>query len=73
MTLPLIIVGIVLITVGLVSLSYQGITYTNRETMLNLGPIKATTDTEKSISLPPMLGGLALAGSVVVLAGAGRS
>lgn len=43
MTLPLIIIGIVLIAVGLVSFAYQGITDTNRETMLNLGPIKATT------------------------------
>jgi hypothetical protein len=36
MTLPLIIIGIVLIAVGLVSLAYQGITYTRRETVLDL-------------------------------------
>jgi hypothetical protein len=73
MKLPLIIIGIVLIAVGLVSLAYQGITYTSRETVLNVGPIKATADTQKTIPLAPILGGLALAGGIVPLAGAWRS
>ncbi|HEV2055779.1 MAG TPA: DUF3185 domain-containing protein [Methylomirabilota bacterium] len=73
MKLPLIIIGIVLIAVGLVSLVYQGITYTSRETVVNLGPIKATADTQKTIPLSPILGGLALAGGVILLAGAWRS
>jgi len=71
--LPLIIIGIVLIAVGLVSLAYQGITYTSRETVVNLGPIKATADTQKTIPLPPILGGLALAGGVTLLVGVWRS
>ena len=73
MTLPLIVIGIVLIAVGLVSLAYEGITYTSRETALDVGPIKATADTQKTIPLPPILGGLALAGGVTLLAGAWRS
>jgi uncharacterized membrane protein len=72
MKLPLIIIGIVLIAVGLVSLAYQGITYTSRETVLNLGPIKTTADTQKTIPVPPILGGLVLAGGVILLAGAWR-
>ena len=72
MKLPLIIIGIVLIAVGLVSLAYQGITYTSRETMLDLGPIKATADTQKTIPMPLILGGLALAGGVTLLVGAWR-
>ena len=68
MKLPLLI-----IVVGLVSLAYQGITYTSRETVLNLWPIKATADTQKTISLPPILGGLALAGGVTLLVGAWRT
>ncbi len=73
MKLALIIIGIVLIAVGLVSLAYQAVTYTSRETVLDLGPITATPATEKTIPLPPILGGLALAGSVIVLVGARRS
>jgi len=51
-----------------VSLAYQGITYTTREKVLEVGPIKATAEKEKTIPLPPILGGLALAGGVVLLA-----
>jgi len=71
--LPLAIIGVVLIAIGLVSLAYQGITYTSRETVLDLGPIKATADTQKTIPVPPILGGLALAGGAVLLVGAWRS
>ena len=73
MKLPLILIGIVLIAAGLVSLAYQGITYTSRETALDVGPIKATADTQKTIPVSPILGGLALAGGVTLLAGAWRS
>lgn len=61
------LVAIVLIAIGVVSLAYQGITYTTREKILDLGPIKATAEKEKTIPLPPILGGLALAGGVVLL------
>ena len=72
MKLPLIIIGIVLIAVGLVSLAYQGITYTSRETVLEGGPIKASADKEERIPLPPILGGIALAGGVALLLGTWR-
>ena len=72
MKLPLIIIGIVLIAVGLVSLAYQGITYTSRETMVEVGPLKATADKQRTIPLPPILGGIALAGGVALLLGTWR-
>ena len=73
MKLPLIIIGVILISVGLVALAYQGITYTSRETVLKLGSIKATADRQRTIPVPPILGGLALAGGVTVLVGAWRA
>ena len=66
---PLVIVGIVLILLGIVALSYKRITYTSEEKIAEIGPLKATAEREKSIPLPPVLGGLALlvgAGMVVV-------
>ena len=66
-TNPITIVGIVLIVLGIVALAYQGITYTSRETIIDIGPIKATADTQKTIPLSPLLGGLALVGGVVLV------
>ena len=67
---PLMIVGILLVLLGIVALSYQRITYTTEEKIAEIGPLKATAEREKSIPLPPVLGGLALvAGAVMVAAG----
>lgn len=66
------LVSIVLIALGVVSLAYEGITYTTREKIVEVGPIKATAEREKTIPLPPILGGLALAGGIVLLVVAAR-
>ena len=61
------IVGTALIVLGLVALVYQGITYTSRETVLDVGPLHATADRQKTLPLPPVVGILAVAGGVVLL------
>ena len=73
-TKAIIILGAVLIILGVVALSYQGITYTKREKILDIGPVQATADREKTIPLPPLLGGLSLAGGIaLVIVGAMKS
>lgn len=62
------ILGIILIVLGIFALAYQGISYTKREKVVDLGPIHATKDTTKTIPLPPVLGGLALVGGIVLIA-----
>jgi hypothetical protein len=64
---PITVVGIALIVLGIVAFAYKGITYTSRETVIDIGPIKATADTQKTIPLSPLLGGLALVGGVVLV------
>ncbi len=66
------IVGIVLIVLGIVALAYQGITYTTRDKILDLGPIKAEKETKHTIPLPPVLGGVAIVGGVALLLGSAR-
>jgi hypothetical protein len=61
------IAGSLLILLGAIALMYQGITYTKREKVLDLGPIHATTETQKTIPLSPVVGGLALVGGIVIL------
>ncbi len=61
------LLAIALIVLGLLSLAYQGITYTTREEIVEIGPFKATKETRKTIPLPPILGGVALVSGVVLL------
>lgn len=61
------IVGIVLIVLGVVALAYQGITYTTREEVVDLGPLRVEAEEQRTIPLPPILGGLALVGGVVLV------
>lgn len=61
---PVTLVGILLVILGSLALAYQGISYTRQERLLDVGPIHATTETHKRIPLPPILGGLMLAGGV---------
>jgi uncharacterized membrane protein len=61
------LVGIVLVVLGIAAFAYQGITYTTREKVIDIGPIQASVDTKKTIPLPPLLGGLVLAGGIVLL------
>src|SRR5439155_14574598 len=61
------LVGIVLIVLGIFALTYHGFTYTTRERVVDIGPIKIDSDKTKTVPLPPILGGLALAGGVILL------
>lgn len=68
------LVGIALILLGIVAFAYQGISYTSREKVIDIGPLQASVDTKKTIPLPPILGGLLLAGGIVlVVVGTKRS
>ncbi len=64
---PIAIAGVVLIVLGVVALLYQGFTYTSRETVLDIGPVHATADRQKTFPLPPVLGIVAVAGGVALL------
>jgi hypothetical protein len=59
--------GVMLIVLGLVALVYQGISYTSRETVIDIGPVHATADRQRTLPLPPVLGIAAVAGGVVLL------
>jgi hypothetical protein len=60
-------IGILLIVLGGLALAYQGFNYTRQEKVLDIGPIHATREDQKHVSIPPVLGGLALAGGIALL------
>ncbi len=68
------IIGIILIAVGIIALAYGGFSYTKREKVIDAGPLQVSADKERTVPLPPILGGLCLAGGIVlVLAGSRKS
>jgi hypothetical protein len=64
---PITWLGILLVILGALALSYQGFNYTRQEKVLDVGPIHATAERHERVSIPPLLGGLALLGGVALL------
>jgi len=64
---PKIIIAIILIALGIAAFAYQGITYTTREKVVDLGPIQVTAEKNKTLPLPPIVGAIALVGGIVLL------
>ena len=63
------ILGIALIMLGVVAFTYQGITYTTHEKVIDLGSLQGTVDKKETIPLTPLVGGLALVGGIILLIG----
>jgi len=61
------IVGVALIVLGAVALVYRGFSYTSEETVLQVGSVKATAETEKSVPIPAWAGIAALVAGVLVI------
>ena len=66
------LVGIVLVILGVVGLAYGGVTWTTKEKVVDLGPLQVTHDKTQSLPLPPIVGGICLIASVLLLVAAGR-
>lgn len=62
------IAGLVLIVIGIVALAWGGVFWTDRETVLDAGPFEVTTEEREGVAIPPILGGLAIVGGIVLLA-----
>lgn len=58
------LVAIILMALGFVSLAYQGFSYTTKEKVVDIGPIQVDAEKTKTVPLPPILGGLAMAGGI---------
>ena len=61
------ILAIILIVVGIAVFAYQGITYTSREKVIDVGPVQVTAEKTRTFPLPPIVGGIALVGGIVLL------
>lgn len=64
---PIQLIGIILIVMGVIAFAYQGITYTTREKVIDLGPIQVTAEKTQRIPLIPIVGGIALVSGIVLV------
>jgi len=67
------LIGVLLVVFGIVALVLGGITYTKRDKVLDIGPIKATAEHEKTIPLSPIVGIASLAGGIVLIVAGART
>jgi len=66
------VIGLVLIVVGIVALVWGGVFWTDRDTVLDAGPLEVTTAEREGVAVPPILGVIALVGGIVLLVVPGR-
>jgi uncharacterized membrane protein len=69
---PIMWVGILLVVLGGLALAYQGFNYTHRERVMDVGPMHVTREDHDRVSIPPILGGLALVGGIALLVVGGK-
>jgi uncharacterized membrane protein YidH (DUF202 family) len=62
------LIGILLIVFGVVALAAGGFSYTQREKVLDIGPLEATTETRETIPIAPIAGLGAIAGGIALVA-----
>jgi uncharacterized membrane protein len=67
------VAGLVLVILGVLALVYQGFTYTTQKKVLDVGPIQATKTEHNTVPLPPIVGGLALVGGIVLMVAGSKS
>jgi hypothetical protein len=61
------VVGVVLIVVGILALAYGGISWTQRETVADVGPIEIQRTDRETLPLPPLAGAAAIAAGLIVI------
>jgi hypothetical protein len=66
------IIGIILIVLGAVGLIFPVITYTTREPV-NFFGLEFTAEKQKTVLIPGIVGGLALAGGIAVVVASSKT
>jgi hypothetical protein len=63
-----VLIGVVLIALGVAGFVYKTFSYTSEETVLQVGPVKATAEVEKDIAIPDVLSFVAIIAGIAVIA-----
>ena len=66
------IIGIILIIGGILGFIFKGISYTEKEKIVDVGPIEIESEEEETIPIPEILSGVAVVGGIVLVAVGGK-
>ena len=69
---PTVLAGVLLVVLGVAALAYQGFTYTDQKTVVDLGPLEAQVETEETVPIPPIVGAAAVAGGLALVVGGSK-
>lgn len=69
---PTMMIGIVLIVLGIAGMVFQGVSYTTREKVVDLGGIQVTAPPKKTVPIPLIVGALALASGLGIIVATSR-
>ena len=61
-------IGLALVVLGIVALVWGGVFWTDRDTVIDAGPLQVTTEEREGVAFPPVLGIIALIGGIALLA-----
>ncbi len=59
--------GIALIVLGALALSFKAIPYTERQKIIDVGPVQTSVDLKKELEIPPAVSGGVLALGIVLV------
>jgi hypothetical protein len=69
----LLFASILMILLGEVALTYQGITYTTKEKAIDIGPLQITAERTHTLPVLPILGGIAIVGGLILFLASRRT
>ena len=61
------VLGAILVVLGVLALVYGGIRYTKQEKVIDVGPIEATVEHQKTVPLPPLAGAVAVVAGIILI------
>jgi hypothetical protein len=61
------VIGIILIILGVLGFIYKGVSYTTKETVVDVGPLEVQAEKEKTVPIPEILSGVAIVAGIGLL------
>lgn len=61
------LIGVLLVVLGLAAFVFDRVSFTERSTALEVGPVEVTTERERTVSIPTVAAGAAVVAGVIMV------